>query len=100
MKLNLLELWDLPDRETAEAHLEAWYQWVTQSEMGTSMKRLAKTIKAYASLILNSLPNRLTNGLIGGEKRISRQTISKPRVYRNTEYHMVVIYPIAGKLNL
>jgi hypothetical protein len=27
MKLNLLELWEMPDREIDSAHLESWYQW-------------------------------------------------------------------------
>lgn len=99
MKLNLLELWDLPDRETAAAHLDAWYQWVTKSDMGVSMKRLAKTIKAYASRILNYFPDRLTNGLMEGINSLIQAAKAKARGYRNTGYLKTIIYLIAGKLN-
>ena len=99
MKLNLLELWDLPDRETAEAHPEAWYLWVTQSEMGTSMKRLAKTIKARSSRILNYFPDRMTNGLMEGINSLIQAAKAKARGYRNTRYFKTVIYLTAGKLN-
>ena len=99
MNPNLLELWGLPDRETAEAHPEAWYQWVTQSEMGTSMKRLAKTIKAYSSRILNYFPDRLTNGLMEGINSLIQTAKAKARGYRNTSYFKTIIYLIAGKLN-
>ncbi len=99
MKLNLLELWDLPDRETAAAHLDAWYLWVTQSDIGLSMKRLAKAIKAYASRILNYFPDRLTNGLMEGINSLIQAAKAKARGYRNSSYFKTIIYLIAGKLN-
>ena len=99
MKLNLLELWDLPDRETASAHLDAWYEWVTRSNIGLSMKRLAKTIKAYASRILNYFPDRMTNGLMEGINSLIQAAKAKARGYGNTVYLKTIIYLIAGKLN-
>gem|GEM_PF-2978169 len=66
MKLNLSELWEMQNLESASAHLESWYQWVASSDIGSSMKRLTNTIKAHATRILNYFPDHLTSGLMEG----------------------------------
>ncbi len=99
MKLNLQALWDLPDRESAAAHLEAWFQWVTDSDIGRSMKKLANTIKVNARQILNYFPDRFTNGLMEGINSLIQAAKSKARGYRNINYFKTIIYLIVGKLN-
>lgn len=66
MKLNPRELWSLPNRQAAAAHLDAWYKWASESSIGTAMKKLAKTVKAHATGILAYFPDRLTSGLMEG----------------------------------
>jgi transposase len=97
MKLNLLELWEMPDLESASAHLESWYQWVASSDIGSSMKRLANTIKAHAARILNYFPDHLTSGLMEGINSLIQA--AKARGYRNSRYLKTIIYLIAGKLD-
>ena len=99
MKLNLQELWRQPDRAAAEAHLNAWYTWVSQSNIGAAMKRAAKTIKGYASGILSYYDTGLTNGLMEGINSLIQAAKSKARGYRNVRYMKTIIYLIAGKLD-
>jgi transposase len=98
MKLNLQELWTLPTRDTAAVHLDAWYKWIMQSSIGTAMKKLANTVKAHASGILNFFPDRLTSGLMEGINSLVQAAKAKARGYRNTTYFKTIIYLIAGKL--
>ena len=100
MKLNLQELWSLPNRQAATAHLDAWYKWITESSIGAAMKKLAKTIKAHAAGILAYFPDRLTSGLMEGINSLVQAAKSKARGYRNTRYFKKIIYLIAGKLEL
>jgi len=98
MKLNLQELWTLPKRDVATTHLQAWYKWVTESDIGTPMKKLANTIMAHASGILNFFPERRTSGLMEGINSLVQAAKTKARGYRNTTYFKTIIYLIAGKL--
>ena len=99
MKLNLLELWTLPDREAATAHLESWYAFVEDSSgVGAPLQKLAKTIKSHQEGILNFFPNRLTSGLMEGINSLIQAAKSKARGYRTTRYMKIAIYLIAGKL--
>jgi len=98
MKLNLQELWIQPTRDAAAVHLDAWYKWVIQSDIGAPMKKLANTIKSHASGILNFFPERLTSGLMEGINSLVQAAKAKARGYRNTEYFKTIIYLVAGKL--
>ena len=99
MKLNLQELWTLPNRQTATAHLEAWCKWVTESNIGISMKNLAKTVKEHAAGILAYYPDKLTSGLMEGINSLVQAAKSKARGYRNTRYFKTIVYLIAGRLD-
>jgi len=98
MKLNLQELWTLPDRLTASAHLDAWYDWVSGSGIGAAMKRLANTVKSHASGILNYFPSRLTSGLMEGINSLVQAAKSKARGYRNSNNLKTIIYLLLGDL--
>jgi transposase len=98
MKLNLQELWQQPDRESAEGHLNAWYTWVMKSDIAPCMKKVANTIKGFASGILNYYAKGLTNGLLEGINSLIQAAKSKARGYRNVQYMKTIIYLVAGKL--
>jgi transposase len=100
MKLNLQELWTLPDRETAQTHLEAWYTSVIHSKIGQPMKKLARTVKKNAHGILSFFPDRLTSGLMEGINSLIQAAKAKARGYTNLTYFKTVVYLIAGKLPL
>jgi transposase len=99
MKLNLQEMWTLPDRHTAGLHLEQWYQWVIASDIGQPMKKAAHTIKAHATGILSYFPDKLTSGLMEGINSLVQAAKSKARGYRNPRYLKTIIYLLAGRLN-
>jgi transposase len=99
MTLNLRELWTLPDRVTASAHLDAWYNWVSSSSIGAAMKKLANTVKSHASGILNYYPGQLTSGLMEGINSLVQAAKSKARGYRNSSNLKAIIYLLVGKLD-
>jgi len=92
-------LWEMPDRENAYAHLESWYQWVASSDIGSSMKRLANTIKAHSTRLLNYFPDHLTSGLMERINSLIQAAKAKARGYRNPRYLKTIIYLIAGTLD-
>jgi transposase len=100
MKLNLQELWTLPDREAAQAHLEAWYTSVAHSKIGQPMKKLARTVKKHAHGILSFFPDRLTSGLMEGINSLVQAAKAKARGYANPIYFKTIVYLVAGKLPL
>lgn len=99
MKLNLQDLWDQPDRRSAEEHLNTWYEWVTRSNIGHPMKRAAQTVKAHASGILNYYETALTNALMEGINSLIQAAKAKSRGFRTTAYLKIMIYLVAGKLD-
>jgi transposase len=99
MKLNLRELWDQPDRETAAVFLERWYKWVMESDIAQAMKKVAKTIKAHATGILSYFKSRITNGLMEGINSLIKAAKAKARGFRSIHYFKIVIYLVAGKLD-
>jgi transposase len=99
MKLNLQELWTLPDRESAAVFLDRWYEWVMESDIARVMKKAAQTIKAHATGILNYFVAPVTNGLLEGINSLIQASKAKARGFRSTRYLEIVIYLIAGKLD-
>jgi transposase len=100
MKLNLQELWSLPDRDAARVHLEAWYASIVHSKIGQPMKKLAKTVKKHAHGILSFFPDRLTSGLMEGINSLVQAAKAKARGYSNPTYFKTIVYLVAGKLPL
>ena len=99
MKLNLQELWTLPGRQAAATHLDAWYSWVSGSDIGAAMKKMANTVKAHASGILSYFPDQLTSGLMEGINSLVQAAKSKARGYRNPTNLKTIIYLLVGKLS-
>lgn len=100
MKLNLQELWSLPDRNAARDHLDAWYTTIVHSKIGQPMKKLAKTVKKHADGILSFFPDRLTSGLMEGINSLVQAAKAKARGYTNPTYFKTIVYLVAGKLPL
>lgn len=98
MKLNLQELWEQPDRQSAEAFLFRWCEWVEGSEIGRAMKKAAQTIRGHATGILNYFTVPITNGLMEGINSLIQAAKSKARGYRTHRNFCTIIYLIAGKL--
>ena len=99
MKLNLRELWEQPDLESAAIFLDRWYQWVMESDVGQAMKKAAKAIRGHATGILNYFHARITNGMMEGINSLIQAAKTRARGFRNVHYFKVAIYLVAGKLN-
>jgi hypothetical protein len=78
------------NRAWADAHL---------ADIGAAMKRVAKTIKGYATGILNYYEQYLTNGYMEGINSLIQAAKAKARGYRNVSYMKTIICLMLGKLN-
>jgi transposase len=65
LKEELRLLYQLPDRTTAPAHLDAWLDWASRSKLDPFIK-LARTIRLHRHGILAAIRLRLTNGRLEG----------------------------------
>lgn len=97
MKLALQEVYQSPDRATAEEGLRRLYWWLVHSRLGP-MQELGRTIKAHWEEILNYFDHRRTNGVLEAINGLVQAARLKARGYRNVENLITIVYLIAGKL--
>jgi len=97
MKLALQEVYQSPDRATAEEGLRRLYWWLVHSRLGP-MKELGRTIKAHWEEILNYFDHRGTNGVLEAVNGLVQAARLKARGYRNVDNLITIVYLIAGKL--
>jgi transposase len=86
-----------PDRETAEALLQRWYQWARRCRL-EPIKRVAKTLKDHWEGILNAFDSRLTNGRVEAINALIQAAKAKARGYGTTRHLITIAYLVAGKL--
>ena len=98
LKALFNDLWEMPNRESAEAHFHAWSEEVSRSGIQPFMQ-FAKTVKAHWSGIVRFVESRLTNGLLEGINHKIQLAKRRARGYRNVENFINMAYFLCGKLD-
>lgn len=99
MRLAFQDLWTCQGYEEAEAHLKAWYFWLTHSRL-EPMIRVAKTIRQHWDGVLHWFRTRLSNGILENLAGRIQAAKAKARGYRSSRNLITMAYLIAGKLTL
>lgn len=91
MKEQLRLLWQLPDQESAQSFLNAWYNDAVATGIPQLVK-IANTLQAYSKGIMTYFTHRITNaqveGLVNKIKTLKRQAYG----YRDMEYFKLRLY--------
>jgi transposase len=98
LKVLFNDLWEMPNRESAEAHLKAWTEAVQRAGI-QPLLQFAKTVKAHWSGIVRFIDSRLTNGLLEGINHKIQLAKRRARGYRNIENFINMTYFLCGKLD-
>jgi transposase len=91
------DIWDLKVIEEAEGYLAFWCDLADDSKIQPFVK-LAKTINAHRSGIVNFFKSRLNNGILEGINSKIQLAKKRARGYRNIDNFICMIHFIAGKL--
>ena len=97
LKTLFNDLWDMPDRESAVAFVDHWFNEVEQSKIPAFMK-FAKTVKSHLSGIVNFVETRITNAILESINSKIQMAKRRARDYRNTDNFISMIYFLCGKL--
>ena len=65
LKVLFNDLWDMPNKESAEAFLQQWCHEVESAKIPAFIK-FAKTVRAHWSGIVHFVTSRITNGILEG----------------------------------
>jgi transposase len=98
LKALFNDLWEMPNRESAEAHLKAWTEAVQRAGIQPFLQ-FAKTVKAHWSGIVRFIESHLTNGLLEGINHKIQLAKRRARGYRNVENFINMAYFLCGKLD-
>jgi transposase len=99
IRLAFQDLYDQLTTEAATAHLKKWYFWATHCRL-KPMVKAAHTVKRHWDGILRWFDSKIANGLIEGINSLVQAAKAKARGYRATRNLKVMIYLIAGKLDM
>ncbi len=97
LKQLFSDFWELKNREEAESYLAFWCDIAEDSKIQSFMK-VAKTIKAHWSGIINYIKSRINNGILEGLNSKIQLAKKRARGYANTNNFINMIYFICGKL--
>jgi transposase len=97
LKTLFNEFWTMPDKATAETHLQHWYAAVEAAKIGP-MLQFAKTVKAHWSGILRYVETKISNGVLEGINNKVQLAKRNARGFRNTNNFINMIYFLCGKL--
>ncbi len=98
LKHALRELYaQAPPREIAEAELKRWYSWARRCRL-EPFKRLALTIKAHWTGILNAFDSRLNNAGVEATNGLIQAAKARARGYRTTRNLITMTYLIGARL--
>jgi transposase len=98
LKALFNDLWEMPNRKSAEAHLKAWTEAVQRAGIQPFLQ-FAKTVKAHWSGIVRFIESHLTNGLLEGINHKIQLAKRRARGYRNVENFINMAYFLCGKLD-
>ena len=99
IRLAFQELYEQPSTEAGAAFLKRWYFWATHSRLAPVIDA-ARTIKRHWDGILRWFHSRIANGLIEGINSLVQAAKAKARGYRSIRNLKVMVYLLAGKLDL
>lgn len=96
--LAFRDIWDY-EPHAAPAALGRWISWALRSRL-EPMVKAAQTIRQHVPSILRVLSNDFTTAVMEGINSLVQAAKARARGYRNAENFIVIIYLIAGKLDL
>ena len=97
LKQLFKDFWELKDKQEAEAYLAFWCDLADESRIQPFVK-VAKTIRAHWTGIVNYIESRINNGILEGINSKIQLAKKRARGYRNTKNFINMIYFICGKL--
>lgn len=110
LRLNLQDLWTQPRLTAARSFLKKWVRWALNATARPKdpaevwvlekMHTAATTLGDNVTDIVNYFRRRLTSGVIEGVNSMLQAARSRARGYRNSKTFKMMIYLIAGKLDL
>ena len=94
MKLNLQQVYQSRNHETAGRNLDRWIRWVRSKEDSFNgllrpMLKAAKTLEKHREGILAYWTSKLTTGFLEGLNSVFSAVKRKARGYRSTDYMKV-----------
>lgn len=97
LKVLFNDLWSMPDKMSATAFIEQWFDEVEKSKIVAFMK-FAKTVKSHLSGIINFVETGITNAILESINSKIQMAKRRARGYRNTDNFINMIYFLCGKL--
>lgn len=91
------DFWDIEQSEEAESYLAFWCDLAIDSRIQPFIK-VANTIKAHWSGIVNYIRSKVNNGILEGLNSKIQLAKKRARGYRNINNFINMIYFICGKL--
>lgn len=98
LKLELMDLWELPDLELAEAYLDDWCRRVLRGRL-EPFKDFVATLDEHWNGVLRWFDSQINNGVLEAINSLVQAAKRRARGYRNPRNFITMIYLIAGKLN-
>jgi transposase len=97
LKLLFNDLWDMPDKHSAEAFIEDWIQQASHSKIQAFIK-FGRTLMGHLSGIINFVETRITNAILESINNKIQMAKRRARGYRNIDNFINMIYFLCGKL--
>ena len=97
LKTVFNDLWDMPDKPSAQAFLAQWCAEVNAAKI-PAFQAFAKTVISHWSGIVHFVESRLTNGILEGINHKVQLAKRRARGYRNIDNFIHMIYFLCGKL--
>ena len=97
LKVLFNDLWEMPDKPTADAFLKQGCVEVDAAKMPGFMK-FANTVRAHGSGIVHFVESGITNGILEGINSKIQLAKRRARGYRNINNFINMIYFLCGKL--
>jgi transposase len=97
-KLNLQNIYNSGDRETAACLMLHWLK-VTSKSLIPQVVKFSKTVSNHLDGVMNYFDSGLTSGFIEGMNSLFESAKTKARGYRNPDNMICIAYLIAGKLD-
>jgi transposase len=104
MRLNLQEIYRLPESLRAHRRLKAWIRWTQlaarKNPLLAPMARVGRTLDKHRDGILAHWDNHATNAFMEGLMSVFSATKRKARGYRSFEYLRSMLYFTSSNLNI
>lgn len=98
LKLELIDLWELPDLELAAAYLDDWCRRALRGRL-EPFKDFVATLDEHWNGVLRWFDSQINNGVLEAINSLVQAAKRRARDYRNPRNFITIIYLIAGKLD-